>query len=142
MARSLGEELNELKIRDNISKSEIILYYRTPTSEEQGAYTNQCVQRIRNKVVNKTGGTRMKFGSKILAGFRDGDFTIPKDGKIVAISSDEKSENFYPGWKDLILKKASDLIEVLAMHVFESPVQVDDDDDSEDVEVEDVTKNL
>lgn len=143
MPRNLGDELNELKITDNLSGGDIVLYYRTPTSEEQIAYTNQLVQRIRNKVVNRTGETRMKYGAKILEGFRDGDFIAPVNGQSVPISSKEGYPNYYPGWKELVTKKAPDLIEVLAMRVFEASAQVQDDepDEPDQSADEDITKN-
>ncbi len=138
MARRLGAEQNEMRFKDNLSGSDIVLIYRMPTTQERVAYTNESFQRKANKVVQKTVQTRQKFGAKILAGFRDGDFEIKgPDGKWMPIASDPKSEHFYEGWKAHVEQHASDLVELLAIRVFDVPVVAQEAEDGEDAEGED-----
>ena len=125
MARRLGDELNEMRFQDNLSGSEIILLYRMPTTKERIDYTNESFVREGKKMVNRSVETRFKYGMEILGGFREGDFEINKSGEeYVPISSDPTSDNFFPGWKAHIKKYASDLVEHLAIRVFDIPVQV------------------
>ncbi|MDY7034561.1 MAG: hypothetical protein SV375_00135 [Thermodesulfobacteriota bacterium] len=136
MARELSEELNELKVQDNISNSSIVLYYRTPTTEENIQYTNESIVRRRNKITSRLGEARQKFGLKILEGFRAGDFTKKIDGRSVPLASDPKSNEYDPEWKILIAKHAPDIIEILAIHAFENAaetadVEEDVDDDKQ-----------
>lgn len=125
MARRLCEdELNSLKMYDHLSGSDIVIFYRMPTTEERSGYTNESILRQRNKIVNRYGETRQKYGYKILEGVREGDFEIKKDGKWVPISSDPNSEYFIPDWKKHIRKNAPDILEALAARVFDVSVEV------------------
>jgi hypothetical protein len=123
MARRLGDEPNELRVRDNLSGSEIVLYYRMPTTEENIRYTNALVRREGNKLVSRQGETRQKYGAAILVGIRDGDFERKIGEKYVPISSTHGSEGYDPEWKAHVKKHASDLVELLAVHVFERPAE-------------------
>ena len=98
MARRLCNDNNELKITDNLSGSDIVLSYRLPTTKERVSYTAACIQRKGTKVINKSTEARIKYGKKILAGIREGDFEVPnKNGGFVALSSDIKSDHFQAG---------------------------------------------
>jgi len=132
MPRRLSDDVNELRINDHISGSTIVLYYRMPTSEEMIQYTNEMTQRRKNKIVLRIGETRQKFGARILMGFRDGDFESNKDGQYVPMASNPKSENYFPDWKEHIKKHAPDIIEALAMHVFDASTE--ESSEGEDVE--------
>jgi len=135
MPRRTGNEPNILRIRDHISDSDIVLFYRMPTTREQVAYTNGLIQRRGKKVVYRQGEMRMKYGAAILTGFRTGDFEKQdRDGKWVPYASDPESPRYDPDWKNLICEHAPDLVELLAVHVFESPAEIADDDDGEDPE--------
>lgn len=137
MARRLCGDKNELRITDNLSGSEIVLSYRLPTTKERVAYTAACIQRKGAKVINKSTETRIKYGKKILIGVRDGDFEVPGQGNEFAIlSSDPESKGYQAGWKDLIEKYASDILELLSIQVFDVPAQIKtEDDDSEDDDI-------
>jgi len=130
MPRRLGDELNELRFQDNISGSTIVLYYRMPTTQETVRYTNEITVRQRNRIVSRLGETRQKYGFIILQGIRTGDFEVKKGDKYVPIASDPQSEYYVQDWKETIKKHAPDLIELLAIRVFESPAE-------EDIEPED-----
>ena len=140
MARRLGDELNELRIRDNISGSTIVLYYRMPTTEEVVRYTNDLIKRRRNKVISQLGETRQKYGSMILEGFRKGDFEKRVGKKYVPLISDPDSKNYDSEWKEHVKKYAADLIELLAVHVFEAPAETEDEEsDIKEIQREDET---
>ena len=134
MARRLGNDLCELKIQDNISGSEIVLQYRMPTTQERMAYSNESFQRKRNKLVSRLAETRQKFGTKILAGIREGDFEKKMGSSYVPIASDTASKHYDADWRKHIEEHASDLIELLAAHVFDVPAEMADEDSLEAAE--------
>ncbi len=106
---------NQLTIHDAISGDDVVLTYRTPTTSERVAYQRAQVKKQGKKVILRAGEARQEFGLKILTGVRDGDFGY--DGQ--PISSDPKSPNYRPDWKQLVGETAGDLVEVLALTVFE-----------------------
>lgn len=123
--RIVSGKPNTLRLQDNISDSVLELYYLTPTAAQQAAYTNGMYTRKRNKVVNTTGECRQKFGSQILAGFRDGDFAQEVNGQVVAVSSTQGAEWFRQDWKEWFCKHNADLVERLAIHAFEQSTDAD-----------------
>lgn len=127
MSRIVSDEPNSLTINDNLSGTQLKLFYRAPTTEEHARYTNGMTKRNRNKLVNCTGQNRQKHGREILEGFREGDFGEKKGKKTVMISSDPNSKDYNPDWKNWFCKHNADLVEILAIHVFENPADVDDD---------------
>ena len=120
MPRMLSDDLNELIIQDNLSGSEILFQYRLPTTKERVAYTNACIERKGRKVINKSTEARIRYGAKILAGIRAGDFILP-GGKTV--SSDPTSPHYDENWKEKVKAHAADLIELLAVRVYDTPAQ-------------------
>ncbi len=124
MPRRLGEELSELRIQDNLSNSEIVLRYRTPTTQERLGYENAKAVRKGGRVEDKRPQARQKYGMKILAGFREGDFERMVDGKWTPISSNPDSPNYWPEWKSVIAEQAGDMVEALAIQVFDLPVMI------------------
>lgn len=123
MSRSLVNGTNELRINDNISDSVIVLYYRMPTTPERVAFANESVQRVRNEVVTRVPETRLKYGNKILTGFREGDFTAEVSGEEKPISSEPTSPNYFQDWKEQVNCQAADLIMLLAAHVFDASAE-------------------
>jgi len=124
--RVLGENIkNELKLNDNLSNSKLSLFYRMPTSSEINGYANGMVTRKGNKVVRSVGEMRQKYGAKILIGIGEGSFGKVVDGKTVPISSDPQSPNYDPQWQALVIKQAPDVIEILAIQVFEASISTD-----------------
>lgn len=125
MARILGAAVNELKLFDHLSNTDILFLYRMPTTQERAAYSNEAYQRKRNKVVSRLSETRLKYGARILIGIRDGDFVVMRNGTQVPIASDGASPNFDAQWKNHVVKDAADLVEVLAATVFDSSAEQD-----------------
>lgn len=106
---------NELVVLDAISGTDIVLYYRTPTTSERVAYQRAQIKKEGKKIKIRASQARQEFGLKILTGFADGAFGY--DGR--PISSNPEAANYREDWKDLVLAQAADLVEVLALTVFE-----------------------
>jgi hypothetical protein len=106
---------NKLVINDTRSGTEIELYYRNPTTQEEIEYQSKLIKRKGKKVLINAFETRLQMGLKILTGFREGDFGV--DGK--PISSDPSSPNYREDWKDLLKEYAADIVTAFAFAVFE-----------------------
>ena len=144
MARRLGDT-HTLILQDNVTDSEIHLYHRMPEPSELISYRNGNTKRVRNKLVDCTGENRLRHGKKILKGFRDGDVErMDEKGKWIEISSDPKSKNYDPDWKKFINAQAADLIELLAVHVFDASSQklIPDEADETDSDSEEKEEDL
>jgi len=128
MPRLLNDKPCEVTFYDRISDSKITLLYRLPTTEERVAYTNSVVMRRGNKIESNIGAARLKGGSAILLGFKDGAFETDKG----PLSSDPASPNYDPAWKTIVRQYAPDVIEMLAIHVFESSLVNDSPDTPDD----------
>ncbi|WP_157468230.1 hypothetical protein [Desulfatibacillum aliphaticivorans] len=131
MARVFSDEPNKLTLQDNVSNSKIVLFYRNPTTAERAAYQNETVRRKGKKVEVRISQARLKYGEKILVGFRDGDFAREENGKAVPMASYPSSPNYVEDWKDQVMKNAADLVMLLAGHVFDSSAEVEEDDEPE-----------
>jgi len=114
-----AELKNELRINDAISGDVITLYYRIPTTKERVQYSTSLFRRERNRIISAVSQTRQRLGREILLGFKDRDFGHLVDGKITPYASDPVSPLYLENWKDLVCSHASDLVEFLAMTVFE-----------------------
>lgn len=141
MPRIIGEEQHVLKLHDNLSDSEIVLYYRSPTTSERNGYENEAIRRKRNRVVMKRAEARLKYGGIILTGFRSGDFAKKVNGKIVPIASDENDPNFDSEWKKIVMESAGDIVMLLAVHVFDLSAEIDDDEEAALEDGEDVDRD-
>jgi len=122
MPRELSDKPCEVTFYDRISDSEITLLYRLPTTEARVKYNSSLITRRGNKFTSSVGSARMKFGADILIGFKEGAFANEK-GEL--ISSDPASERYDQNWKELVKKYAPDVIESLAIVVFESSLMPD-----------------
>lgn len=125
MARLLSKEPCKLTLHDNISDSTIVFSYRMPTTKERMDYNNGMIQRTKKGIEFKTSEVRQKFGAKILIDIREGDFQYDDDGEIKTLTSDN------PEWKAMVCDMASDLIELLAAHAFESSAEIIANEDAE-----------
>lgn len=133
MARRLGGE-NILILTDNISDSKIELKYRMPTTKEIVSYRNGSTKRVKNTLVNCTGENRLKHGLKVLTGIGEGSFEKQAGSGWVPVSSDANSKYYDPEWKKLVSELAPDLVELLAVHVFDASTQVAGSGNEEDGE--------
>ncbi|MGD0020831.1 MAG: hypothetical protein ABSC54_00865 [Smithellaceae bacterium] len=121
MPRLLSDEIKSIKGKDTATESMFTLFYRPPTVEERISYANSFVTRKGNKIETSLGETRINNGLKIMTGFDDNAF-LKKDsqGNKVPLSSDPKSKNYDPKWKEIVRQYASDVAAWLAMQVFEA----------------------
>ena len=127
MARELKRsDNNKLRIADTRSGSEIMLFYRNPTTDEEVSYRDGLFTLQGKKTVYKPYESRLALGQKIVTGFREGDFSV--DGK--PLSSDPTSPSYYADWKQLLVDTASDLLMALATAVFEGALLVEDGKDN------------
>jgi len=137
MPRELNDSPCEVTFLDRISNSKITLYYRMPDTEERIAYANAQIIRKGGKVINNQGEARIKYGLAILTGFRDGAFAKGKDQPL---SANPQSPNYDPAWKAPVKRYASDIVALLAVHVFEASVVTHTPDAEDEEEVEDRDK--
>lgn len=118
--RTLGSDKNLMILKDNLSNSDLGLYYRMPTTQERVKYANDCIVRDGQDIKNNTTATRQKMGLQILVGIRDNDFAVVKDGKEVALSSDPTNPDYLADWKKEIENTGIELVEMLAAIVFDA----------------------
>lgn len=144
MPRRESSERNELHLHDNISNSDIVFYFRTPTTAEFEGYNNLSIQRRGRKIKNKTPEARLKYGLRVLTGVREGDFERREGSGHVPISSEPGSRNYYPEWKSWLRSHAADLVMLLGMHVFDISGEIEegDDDPVDEPVTEDAEGNL
>lgn len=136
MPRILTDQPNKVTFLDNIGGGKLTLLYRMPSTDERIEYTNAQVSRKGRKIESITGTTRQKYGAKILVGITDGEW---QKADKTPLSSDEKSPYFDAKWKDIIKDLASDVIAMLAIHVFENALSIDTSEEDEAGEGEDPT---
>ncbi|MFA7174570.1 MAG: hypothetical protein WC340_14390 [Kiritimatiellia bacterium] len=126
MARRLGGK-NSLKVEDNISGTTVTMFYALPTNKQRLAYQGASVERKGNRIINKTAEARQKYGLEILTGIKAGDLEVPDGDEWVPLITDAGYAGYDPDWKDVVLNQASDLIELLAAHVFDVSARVSPD---------------
>jgi hypothetical protein len=120
MPRIIGENVkNQLTIHDPISNSNLVIFYRMPTSEEIIAYESSKYKREADRVEVSLSRACQNSGEKIIEGFTEGAFVQKIGDELKPFSSDPVSPNYDPDWKPLIKKYAPDVLEVLGFHVFE-----------------------
>lgn len=104
------------------------LYYRTPTTEELVGFQAEGLVRKGKKIANRLVAARLKYGARVLIGFKHG--TIGFDG--VAISSDPKDKEAYrKDWKELLVKGAPQLVVAVGQVAFEGVRLGKEDDELE-----------
>ncbi|MEN6477856.1 MAG: hypothetical protein ABFC75_07710 [Rectinema sp.] len=113
--RDLAAEKFVAEITDGRSGDTHELYYRQPSNEEIAAYQARLVTRRGNKLTMNIHETRLKYGAKILTGFKKG--TIGLNGR--AISSEEIDPDYYADWKKVLVEKAPDLVCAVAIAAFD-----------------------
>jgi len=129
MARRDCDDRNELKIRDNLSGSDITLYYRMPTTSEKQAYHNACVKRVKNKVESNHAAARLNAGMVIITGFSGDSFERKVDGRYVPMSAIESDGNYFPEWRDWVRQNAADLVMLLAARVYDTSASIPNEED-------------
>ena len=113
--RDLMAERNIAMIQDGISGDVHEIYYRSPRPEEIAAYQTGMFQRKGNNLVSRVAQQRMKWGGKIITGFRKG--TIGADGKVIA--SDPNDPDYRSDWMELLKKGMPDVVMAVATAAFD-----------------------
>jgi hypothetical protein len=126
--RILSDEPCKVTFTDNIAGGKITLEYRLPTPDERVIYSNALITRKGKKVESAYGETRQKWGYNILTGITDGEFGRNKK---TPISSSPQSPIYDAEWKEIVKKFAPDVIERLAMHVFENALTISEVEEEE-----------
>ncbi len=114
--RDFTVERNVLEIQDGISGDVHEIYYRMPTNEERATYQNGAFERRGRKLRARIFENRMKFGARIITGFRKG--SLGAGGKPFSCEPDDP--DFRQDWKDLMIEHAGDIVASVATCVFES----------------------
>jgi hypothetical protein len=114
-----------IKINDNIEKivvkvgeDEILFYVRKPKTSEKIDYQRKTFEFLSGEKSGEAFQKQLEYhielGMKHITGFREGD--IEYEGKI--ISSDEKSENYYPKWKEVIKEHLGEVVSKLIEEIY------------------------
>ncbi len=116
----LGKDvINEVTILDAVSQTEITVLYKTPTAQEQQAWSADLFVRENEEVKDNEVNACLKFGAEIMVGISDGSLGIPKsNGKVKPISSDPDSKDFDKDWKKYLLEFAPGFVATFGSYVF------------------------
>lgn len=114
--RELNPSRNVLSVTDEVAGCTHELYYRMPTTAERMQYQAGLFQRRDNKIISKAYAQQIKFGAKVLTGFKPG--TLGYDG--VPLSSDAGSEGYREEWKTILETCAPELLVFVGRAAFES----------------------
>jgi hypothetical protein len=111
--RDLSTSEYTAKVQDGDEVHEI--YYRRPGNDEIAAYQASLFERKGNKLIPKAAQARLKFGARIIIGFKKGTFGF--GGKFIA--SDPKDSDYREDWKKLLVDKVPDIVSAVGRHAFE-----------------------
>lgn len=119
----LGAQRNVVEIRDGISGTVHEMHYRPPTNAEIASYQSGLFERKGRKLKNRVHETRVKYGLKILTGFKKGSLGI--NGK--PFSCDPEDPDYRADWKELLSQGAPMIIAAVAQAAFEGTGVAQDD---------------
>ncbi|MEW5722891.1 MAG: hypothetical protein AB1896_07270 [Thermodesulfobacteriota bacterium] len=128
MPRVIGKGVtNTIGIFDGISGETITFYYRTPTTQERVKYQARSLQ-VKGKKVKTVGlnqaETRQHFGAEIITGVKKGDILYQDEsGQDIPLTAET------PGWKEKLIAFAPELVEAVALQVFEGTYAVEAESD-------------
>ncbi len=114
--RDLTAHRNVVEIQDGISGDVHEIYYRIPTVEEIASYQNSSFERRGRKFRNRIFENRLKFGGRIITGFKKG--TLGCDGR--AFASEPDDPDYREDWKEQLTANAPDVVSAVAVVAFES----------------------
>lgn len=114
--RDLGDFTdNELTLRDAKSGGECTFLYRDLETDDIVEYRSRAYKKANGKVKVNITQAQIIMALKVITGFKEGFFALKGE----AISSDLNSPAFYKEWRQLLKKKAPDLLVVFATAIFE-----------------------
>lgn len=118
--RDLSSNIYEATVKDG-DENHVILY-RRPTNQEHAAYGATLMKRRGRKIVSSIMEARVKFGLRIIEGFKKG--TIGYAGR--PISSDPGDPDYREDWKKLLEDHLPDVVGAIGRHAFEGTMVVVD----------------
>jgi len=114
---------NEAIVKDNISNTDIKIFYRMPNTEERVNFRSKVGFNLEQ--INERVDTAVEYGLKLITGFRKGDIKIADNiGKIKDISSNPKDPEYEPEWKKLLKEYRPDILEALAYRIYFNPCDI------------------
>ena len=116
--------INEMVVADPMSGDQLILYYRSPTTEERQQYVSDLFLQEDGKVKDNTQIARLKWGLELLTGIGDQTLALTIDGETRPVHNNPESEHYRADWKELMREYAADLPVFLALRVFEALRQI------------------
>lgn len=130
-------EIHSMDITDGRTNKTVTLFYDPPSNNHILRWQEFINRGKKNKkgVLDQAVFAKacFKFGAEILSGFKTGYFV--KGG--VFISTDPDDKDYYPGWKELVLKRRGDLVMHLGMQIFGLTRQKDLLEEQENGEADD-----
>ncbi|MHC1728578.1 MAG: hypothetical protein AB9866_21680 [Syntrophobacteraceae bacterium] len=124
--RDITEKIYTATVRDGDEKH--VMFYRRPEPKEIAAYQAGLFERKGNKIITRASETRIKFGKRILTGFKKGTFGIGAmiDGERVVrpISSDSTDPDYREDWKELLAENMPDVVAAVGHFAFEGTAVV------------------
>jgi hypothetical protein len=125
MALVLRQKEYQGKFFDNISGEKVGLFYRRATTKEKNKFNSAMANLIlkhqetkdRETFIDDNNELQEEWGDKVLVGIADGDFYLDEESE-QTMSSDDKSENYYPGWRAVIKEERPELLRALCNLVF------------------------
>ena len=114
--RDLGDFTdNELTLRDAKSGGECTFLYRDLETEDLVEYRSLAYKKQGAKVKINVTKAQIHMALKVITGFKTGFFAL--NGK--AISSEPTNSEYYEQWRQLLKRKAPDLLVVFCVAIFD-----------------------
>ena len=133
-----ASDKNEMELYDPIAQEKVTLYYKTPTNSQRVRFDNDCTTGKGKKTKLQLAYAHLKYGGEVLTGIKEGHFT--KGGEV--ISSDPASDNFDPEWKDLFVRNAGDLVQILGRQLFQGTAMAKELEQEEEAAAETTVPGL
>jgi len=125
MALVLRQKEYEAEFFDNISGERVILFFRRPTTKEKNKFNSAIATHLlkyresdsRENFIEDNNDIKEEWGDKVLTGLGEGCFYLDEASE-KTMSSNEKSENYYPGWRAVIKEERPELLRAVCNLAF------------------------
>jgi hypothetical protein len=116
--RNLSNKIYTATIRDGDEQHKI--QYRRPTNKELHAYHAYLFKKEGNKIINRSGEARYKFGQMIITGFEPGTFGVEVDNELIPLSCTPGDPGYREDWKQILCDSVPDIVSAVGQFAFES----------------------
>jgi hypothetical protein len=116
--RNLSNRTYTAVIQDGDEQHRI--QYRRPTNKELHAYHAYLFKKEGNKILNRSGEARFKFGQLIITGFEPGTFGIEVNDELVPLSCNSGDPGYRENWKEILCESVPDIVAAVGQFAFES----------------------